>query len=133
MIEKETQLVTNETGKEKKINTISLPEAKAWAKRWSKKEGHYNKHHELSAFLIPKVDLIEVLAEGIDAVRAYIGVDENNVEKLMIVGTKYNPETDVYEDMITVGAGDAAAGQDDIYDFTKPCPPYCDTDSPMNS
>jgi hypothetical protein len=31
-----------------------------------------NKHHELHAFLIPKIDLLEVLREDVDAVRAYI-------------------------------------------------------------
>lgn len=127
----ETKLMGNEMDAIKKVNTISLKEAKTWAKRWSKKEGHYNKHHELHAFLIPKVDLIEVLTEGVDAVRAYIGVDDNNTEKLMIVGTKFNPETGIYEDMITVGVGNMAAEQDDIYDFTSPCPTTCDSDSPM--
>ncbi|UFH36885.1 hypothetical protein [Flavobacterium acetivorans] len=128
----ETNPMSNNTGEVKKINTIPLKEAKAWVNRWSKKEGHYNKHHELHAFLIPKIDLIEVLAEGVDAVRAYIGVDANNVEKLMIVGTKLNPETGIYEDMITIGAGASATEQDDIYDFSTPCPPAGDPESPLN-
>jgi hypothetical protein len=122
----------NATDVAKKVNTIPLTEAQRWAKRWKKKEGNYNKHHELNGFLIPKVDLQEVLAEGVDAVRAYIGVDDNNVEKLMIVGTKYDPVTKIYIDMITVGRGDAIAEQDDIYDFTSPCPPNGDPRSPLN-
>lgn len=113
------------------INSIPLKTAQKWAKRWTKKEGHYNKHHELHAFLIPKVDMLEVLAEGVDAVRAYIGVDDNNVEKLMIVGTKYNSDTGIYEDMITVGVGTNEEEQDDIYDFTRPCPTDCDPSSPL--
>lgn len=116
----------------KKVNTISLIEAKKWAKRWKKKEGNYNKHHELNAFLIPKIDLLEVLTEDVDAVRAYIGIDDNGVEKLMIVGTKYDPLTKIYVDMITVGAGNEPSGQDDIYDFTTPCPNACDKNSPLN-
>ena len=116
----------------KKVNTISLIEAKKWAKRWKKKEGNYNKHHELNAFLIPKIDLLEVLTEDVDAVRAYIGIDDNGVEKLMIVGTKYDPLTKIYVDMITVGEGNEPAGQDDIYDFTTPCPNACDKNSPLN-
>jgi hypothetical protein len=115
----------------KTVNAIPLKTAQKWAKRWSKKEGDYNKHHHVNAFLIPKVDLLEVLAEGVDAVRAYIGVDDNNVEKLMIVGTKYDPVTKIYVDMITVGVGDATAEQDDIYDFSQPCPTTCDPNSPM--
>ncbi|MNT46562.1 hypothetical protein D3C72_1832160 [compost metagenome] len=49
----------------------------------------------------------------------------------MIVGTKYDATTGIYVDMITVGEGDVAAAADDIYDFTKPCPPVCDASSPM--
>jgi hypothetical protein len=113
------------------VNAIPLATAQKWANRWTKKEGHYNKHHEFHAFLIPKVDLVEVLREGVDAVRAYIGVDDNNVEKLMIVGTKYDPVTKIYVDMISVGVENSTAQQDGIYDFTSPCPNDCDPSSPM--
>jgi hypothetical protein len=129
----ETTTVNIATEVKKEVNAIPLKTAQKWAKRWTKKEGDYNKHHNLHAFLIPKADLLEVLAEGVDAVRAYIGVDDNNVEKLMIVGTKYNPETGIYEDMITVGVGSGTAMQDDIYDFTQPCPTMCDPNSPLLS
>jgi hypothetical protein len=118
----------------KEVNTIPLAEAQRWANRWTKKEGNYNKHHHLHAFLIPKVDLLEVLIEGVDAVRAYIGVNDKGIEKLMIVGTKLNPETGIYEDMITVDNNENVANAaDDIYDFTQPCPTVCDTSSPMFS
>ncbi|NJM81022.1 MAG: hypothetical protein HC854_17995 [Flavobacterium sp.] len=110
-------------------------------KEMEKKEDNYNKHNELHAFLIPKVDLLEVLAEGIDAVRAYIGVEkikENGkdkyVEKLMIVGTKLDPATGIYVDMITDGSTNEKleATVDSIYDFTRPCPSACDPNSPLN-
>ena len=117
----------------KSINSIPLKTAQKWAKRWTKREGNYNKHHHVNAFLIPKVDLLEVLAEGVDAVRAYIGVDDEGVEKLMIVGTKFNTETGIYVDMITVGVRNSAGGEDNIYDFTEPCPPASDPESPLNS
>ena len=129
-----SQETTSENHKETKtVNAIPLKTAQKWAKRWSKKEGDYNKHHHVNAFLIPKVDLLEVLAEGVDAVRAYIGVDDAGVEKLMIVGTKFNPETGIYVDMISDTLGNSAAGQDNIYDFTEPCPPASDPESPLNS
>lgn len=116
-----------------KENTITLEDAKKWAARWRKEEGTYNAHHELKAFLIPKVDLLEVLAEDIDAARAYIGIDDDGVERLMIVGTKYNPKTDVYVDMITQPEKDGVLLDGDIYDFTQPCPSTCDIDSPLYS
>lgn len=115
---------------QKTVNAITLPTAKKWADRWSKKEGAYNNHHKVKAFLIPKADLLEVLSEEVDAVRAYIGIDDNNTEKLMIVGTKLNPVTGIYEDMITVEVGNGSV-PDDIYDFTEPCPSACDPKSPM--
>ena len=117
----------------KPINAIPLKTAQKWANRWTKREGNYNKHHQVNAFLIPKVDLLEVLAEGVDAVRAYIGVDDTGLEKLMIVGTKFNPETGIYVDMISGTLGNSAVGEDNIYDFTEPCPPACDPESPLNS
>lgn len=112
----------------KRTNTISLPTAQTWARKWRKEEGTYNAHHELHAFLIPKEDLTELLAEDVDAVRAYIGVDENDVEKLMLVGTKHNAETSVYTDMLP---GEEPEGE--IYDFTTPCPTVCDENSPLNN
>ena len=117
----------------KTVNAIPLKTAQKWAKRWAKKEGNYNKHHELHAFLIPKVDLVEVLTEGVDAVRAYIGVNDEGVEKLMIVGTKLDPVTGVYVDMITFGneTSNSDPAADDIYDFTEPCPSACDPKSPL--
>ncbi|EIA10511.1 hypothetical protein HJ01_00017 [Flavobacterium frigoris PS1] len=49
----------------------------------------------------------------------------------MIVGTKYNPDRGIYEDMITVGVSTNEEEQDDIYDFTRPCPTDCDPSSPL--
>ena len=127
-----SQKTTSEDLKQiKPISSIPLKTAQKWSKRWFKQEEDYNKHHELHAFLIPKIDLLEVLREDVDAVRAYIGINDKSVEKLMIVGTKYDPGTKIYVDMITVGVGNATAQQDDIYDFTSPCPPDCDPSSPI--
>lgn len=117
-----------------KENTITLEEAKRWAAKWRQLEGDYNKHHELKAFLIPKIDILEVLAEDIDAARAYIGIDDDGIERLMIVGTRYDPKTDTYVDMITGTSSKSDVTvqiEGDIYDFTKPCPSTCDIDSPL--
>lgn len=110
-----------------KVNTIDLQTAQNWAKTWRKVEGNYNSHHEVHAFLIPKADLTELLAQGVDAVRAYIGVDENNVEKLMLVGTIYDAATDIYTDMLPNQSPEGS-----IFDFVSPCPPCCDPTSALN-
>ena len=113
-----------------KKNTISLDTAKKWTKKWRQKESTYNKYHECKAFNIPKIDLQEVLAvKGVASIRAYLGVDENNVEKLMIVGVDEKGK-----DMIPTSDDIALKGdQDDggIWDFTEPCPISCDESSPL--
>ncbi len=112
-----------------KKNTISLDTAKKWTKKWRQKESTYNKYHECKAFNIPKIDLQEVLAEkGVASIRAYLGVDENNVEKLMIVGVDEKGK-----DMITTSDDLALKGNQngDIFDFIEPCPVSCDESSPL--
>ncbi len=113
---------------EENVNIITLQTAQNWAKKWRKIEGTYNAHHSLKAFFIPKEDILELLAEGIDGVRAYVGVDENDKEKLMMVGTKHNTETNIYEDMLPNGTGSLNGN---IYDFTSPCPHMCDPKSAL--
>jgi len=125
----------------KKKNTVSLETAKKWIAEWRDLESSYNKYHRLKAFNIPLIDLQEVIKEkGVNSVRAYIGVAkfENHdtnppeilyEEKLLFVGVDENNK-----DMITVvdpsELGDPE--EDDIYDFTEPCPDLCDPDSPLN-
>ncbi len=139
-------------------NTISLETAQEWSREWNDEESTYNKYHKCNAFLIPVKDLLEVLDEmgvlkgnlgveeilksnderdGKEFIRAYTGVENKIVnnkmkptEKLMIVGTKLINGT--YKDMIE-GYDDAVVGEGGyIYDFTSPCPPSCDIDSPLN-
>jgi len=111
-----------------KVNTIDLETAIKWAKKWRKEEATYNSHHEVHAFLIPVEDLTQLIEENVDMVRAYIGVDENDEEKLMLVGTKYDAESDTFVDMLP----EQSRLKGEIYDFTRPCPPGCDPISPLN-
>jgi excinuclease UvrABC helicase subunit UvrB len=110
-------------------NTITLAEAIHWTARWRKKAGDFNKHHELYGFVIPKKDLQEILTEDVDAVRAYIGMDDENNGKLILVGAKYDDtEIDMLSDMLP----EKSWFRGNIYDFTRPCPPACDYESPLN-
>lgn len=109
--------------------SISLTTAREYAKRWRSEEGSYDKHNKLHAFLIPKENLEALLKEDVDAVRAYIGVDEKGGEKLMIVGTKWSHETETQDDMLPL-LGTKFAGK--IYDFTMPCPRFCGHKSALN-
>lgn len=129
-------------------NVIPLDEAEKWTKNWREKCPDNCK-----AFLIPTEDLVEVLEEmnilkktkkgnyklkktkGKD-VRAYMAIDpetkEGGGEKLLIVGTKLGKDG-VYRDMIPNRKDDyeLGDGDEDIYDFTSPCPNKCDSGSPL--
>lgn len=112
-----------------KSDTISLEDAIRYAKTWRGVEGSYNAHKELHAFLIPADDFSGILAQGpIEFVRGYLGVDDNGVEKLMFVGTKYDATTDTYIDLLP-----GTPENYSIFDMTRPCPNACDNNSVLNN
>lgn len=97
-------------------NTITLDQAQQWATNWRK-----NPNTEVIAFLIPEIDLTQVIAENETVnIRTYLGIDDKNNSKLMIVGVDVNGK-----DLI-----DETKGQY-IYDFTSACQPNCDVESPL--
>ncbi|MEN2414759.1 hypothetical protein [Flavobacterium mesophilum] len=112
---------------------ITLEVAQTWVAKWKKQTDEETAKKRVNSFLIPKVNLEKVLAQGIDAARAYIGINDQGLQTLMIVGTTYNEKTGIYEDQIPndkdVEGGDGAG----IYDFSEPSPPGTpDPNSPMN-
>ena len=97
-------------------NVISLDTAQNWAARWRE-----NPTHIVKAFLIPHEDFAQLLAQGsVNDIRAYVGIDDNGTHKLMLVGVDKTGS-----DLID------ADKQEYIYDFTQPCPAYCDNRSPL--
>ncbi len=97
-------------------NTITLEQAQKWAQNWID-----NPNKDIRAFLIPEVDLTQVMAEESTVnVRSYLGIDDNGNCKLMIVGVDVNGR-----DLIDDNNGQY------IYDFTTGCPTLCDVDSPL--
>lgn len=105
------------------LNTITLETAQEWAARWKRQQGKYNENNPLKAFWIPGIDFTQVMEEtGVKDVRAYLGIDENEVEKLMIVGVDEEGN-----DMIDEGKGWY------IYDFSEPCPNKCNAKAPFIS
>lgn len=91
----------------------------------------------VKAFLIPVADLLGAAAEvmnqgGQPMVRAYLGYDATkNEDKLVIVGTTQDnptPTVTYYNDMLP-----SMNPNNSIWDFTLPCPTYCDNNnSPLN-
>lgn len=108
-------------------STISLQQAQDWIARW--KEGSLKDLTAITvkAFLIPGIDVTEVLAEkGVQDVRAYIGVDESQIPHLLIVGVDENGNDMIDNDELV----NEQNGWN-IYDFTVPCPKTCDFKSPL--
>ncbi|MDY8138422.1 hypothetical protein [Aquimarina sp. 2201CG5-10] len=139
-------------------NTVTEQQAIDWTTAWREQCPE-----NCRAFLIPGVDLVEVLheigvlgkkaakkakkkANKLDAqVRGYmaIGAEDPNdkpEEKILIVGTE--KVDGIYRDIINGkidgGATEATINvggveSSGIYDFTLPCPRECDPNSPLNS
>lgn len=130
----------NKTLREKDTE-ISLETAEKWTKKWKDPKNEIEAKNKVRAFLIPKINLEMVLAQGIDAARAYIGINDEGVQTLMLVGTRLNKDTLIYEDMLPK-PGDSNPGNSKdgnetaippaIYDFSQPCPPQGDPSSPLN-
>lgn len=97
-------------------NVISLATAQEWARTW-----RANPEHIVKAFLIPQEDITEMMAEAnVQDARAYVGIDEKGLHKLMLVGVDKNGK-----DLIDYENGLY------IYDYTSTCPNVCDIESPM--
>lgn len=115
-----------------KDTEINLDVAQKWVKTWKGQKDDETIKKKVDSFLIPKYNLEQVLLKGIDAARAYIGVNEKGEQTLMIVGTRYDEKTGIYKDVLP-GYGFEDNNGSGIYDFTDPCPPgTADPDSPMN-
>ncbi len=97
-------------------NTIDLATAQEWARTWIA-----NPSNTIKAHLIPQINITQLMAQAnVQDIRAYVGIDDKGVTKLMLVGVDANGN-----DLI-----DAANGYY-IYDFTSSCPPVCDVNSPL--
>lgn len=139
-----------------RTNTVTLEDAKKWTEKWQTA----TKDKHCKAFLIPALDLSEVLKEmqilvknsgtgkyELDetkltnaGIRSYLGIDTTNGtgkdngygEKLVIVGTNYDSKTGKHNDII-LNPSEPTSRDSGIYDFTHPCPNDCDSNSPLNS
>lgn len=97
-------------------DVITLAQAQEWATNWRKNPANVTK-----AFLIPEVDFTQIIAAGKAVnIRAYLGINDANENKLMLVGVDANGN-----DLIDDKNGYY------IYDFTDTCPSICDINSPL--
>lgn len=102
-------------------NTITIQTAVDWASRWRN-----NPITTVKAFFIPKDDVTDLLKDSTCiGIRAYLGSE--------LVAKKMPPEARLM--MVNVDGNIATGGTDNInngiFDFTRPCPTYCDVTSPL--
>lgn len=92
---------------------ITLEDATKWIKNW-----RTNLPKEpAKAHLIQKQALLDVMAPAdVVAVRAYMAIDEDGVQKVVLVGVDANGQDLIDDSHILV-------------DKSKPCPPYCSGES----
>lgn len=133
--------------------TIPITAAKEWAGKWQEENPDHAK-----AFLIPMEDIISILKEmevlqevagestftvnysQNAGIRAYMAIDDNvppsvgSNEKLLMVGTEINNQG-VHCDIVEGGDYPKEATiqrvGSGVFDFTTPCPNYCDPNSPL--
>lgn len=141
---------------------IDINDAIAYAKKWQGENKNHAKAFLIPANdLIACLIEMEVLTDdgtgkyilknvNDSGVRAYMAIKRPDgdpptpqTEKLLIVGTKADCNG-IHRDIIEGEKPSSCPGKEvdkmvaklagsGVYDFTDPCPNYCDTDSPLNN
>jgi len=110
--------------------TLDLPLALEYAKRWRNSKDKY-KYEALHGFQMSIMDLEAILGENASGVRLYLGINDKNEAKIMLVGTvltQHGDGTITHDDMLP-----KMAQTGNVYDFSMPCPKACSSVSPFNN
>ncbi|WP_289662636.1 hypothetical protein [Flavobacterium panacagri] len=106
---------------------VPLTTAEKWEKRYDDDTSVEDRKKKVKSYLIPRESLELVLKLDTEAVRAYIGINDQNEKTLLFVGAKYDPETGKYVDVYGTEVG-ADEGENEgipiVYDGARPSPPY---------
>lgn len=105
---------------------LDLKKALEYAKNWRNSKDF--DHTALNGFHIATLDLNTLMSEAKNGIRVYMGLDENNNPKLILVGTFWNDKTETYDDMLPLLSDNPGK----VYDFSMPCPKACSSVSPFN-
>jgi len=111
---------------------IELSTGIEWAKKFRTSKVEESK---INGYLIPLETLEEVLklkhTLQIDAVRAYVGINDSGEQNLIFTGAKLDLDTEIYKDVFGEKSS-GLKGEFVVYDGSRPCPPCTDPESPMN-
>ncbi|MGL5111637.1 MAG: hypothetical protein ACRC6O_03240 [Flavobacterium sp.] len=118
---------------------IPLTTAEVWTKKYRKEtndnEVFKSNNKKVNSFLIPRESLELVLQLNTSAVRAYVGLNDDNHKTLLFVGAEED-ESGVYRDVFGTNreASLAESSTAVVYDFVQPSPPHTPDDrSPLNN
>ena len=113
---------------------VSLAKAKEWEKKYHGDTTLAESKKKAIAFLIPRESLEKVLELNTEAVRAYIGINDQDEKTLLFVGAKLDKETGKYIDVYgqssalqrtaIEGTEETGDTEEVVYDGTRPSPPY---------
>lgn len=97
------------------VNTVDLADAIDWVNRWRNSTCAERDPFQLKGFLVPMIDVIQIIQEqGSANIRTYMAINPNDEYKMLLVGVDA-----AGNDMINPSQGWY------IYDLTQPCPPVC--------
>ncbi|WP_264534799.1 hypothetical protein [Flavobacterium sp. N1736] len=108
---------------------IPLATAQEWEKRYEDDTTVEDPKNKVKSYLIPRESLELVLQLNTEAVRAYIGINDQKEKTLLFVGAELDKETGKYVDVYGPPSqqnksAQAEAAEDIVYDGARPCPPY---------
>ncbi|WP_417939920.1 hypothetical protein [Flavobacterium sp. RS13.1] len=105
---------------------IPLTVAKEWEKRYDHDTTIEDSNTKVKSYLIPRESLEIVLQLNTDAVRAYIGINDQNEKTLLFVGANLDKETGKYIDVYGPPSNQGVAKTTEyvVYDGTRPSPPF---------
>ncbi|WP_281232163.1 hypothetical protein [Flavobacterium gelatinilyticum] len=109
---------------------IPLSTAKEWEKKYDETDistiETARGAEKVKAFLIPRETLESVLKLDTEAVRAYLGINDEGEKTLIFVGAELDKETGKYVDVYGQASQGMSAKAADyvVYDGARPSPPY---------
>lgn len=117
---------------------VALTKAEAWTKNYRDEATDHlvsgKDKKKVNSFVIPRETLELVLQLNTEAVRVYLGVNDDKEKTLIFVGAEKD-ENGVYRDKFGTSSERSKEGSSEsvVYDFAQPSPPYTpDNTSPLN-
>lgn len=118
------------------LNTIPVSEAADYTANWRELwKAFIDPEHILRAFYFSFPDIKNIAdMKNVIGVRVYVGLeraeDPASVKLIMVPVSGDEGHPDI---LFLLGSSEEPGTYTTIFDFTKPCPSFCDTNSPLYS